>query len=198
MGVIAIACVAFIYVRFVPVESLLVRPAGNMPFDSLYHQGWFVGFAVSALVIVYFITRVRRELLRREQELRTAQLRQTKSEQLESLATLAAGAGHELASPLSTIAVIAKDLSGHLEGADVPDSVLEDVSLIRSELAHCRAILNRMSGFAGDVAGEHVALHTVADVMKQVMEGVRRRERVDLDGAEKVAKLTMQFAGSGC
>jgi len=197
MGVMAITCVATIYLKFVPVESLLHRSGGDMPFDSLYHQGWFVGFAVSALVIVYFITRVRRELFRREQDLRTAQLRQTKSEQLESLATLAAGAGHELASPLSTIAVIAKDLSGHLDGADVPALVLEDVSLIRSELAHCRAILDRMSGFAGEVAGGQVALHTVGEVMQQVMEGVRRRERVVLNGMNEVAEMTMRVPIEG-
>jgi two-component system sensor histidine kinase RegB len=180
LAVMAVGCVAVIYGNHVSVEPLLEQSTRVFPFGGLYYQGLFVGFGVCALVIVYFVTRVRRELLLREQELREAQLLQTQTARLESLATLAAGAGHELASPLSTIAVIASDLSRHLDGADVPDSVLEDVSLIRSELSHCRAILDRMSGFAGEVAGEQVSLYSVSDVLHQVLEGVRRRERVDL------------------
>lgn len=176
LAVAAIACVATLYFNHVPVAPLL--EISDRPFRSLFHQGLFVGFAVCALVIVYFVTRVRGELLLREQQLREAQLLQTQTARLESLATLAAGAGHELASPLSTIAVIASDLNKHLEGADVPDSVREDVVLIRSELAHCRAILNRMSGFAGEVAGEQLARHSIEKIIHQVLEGLRRRERV--------------------
>lgn len=181
LAVVAVGCVAAIYGNHVPVDRLLEQSSPNGPFGGLYYQGLFVGFGVCALVIVYFVTRVRRELLMREQELRDAQLLQTQTARQESLATLAAGAGHELASPLSTIAVIANDLSRHLDGADVPDSVLEDVALIRSELSHCRAILDRMSGFAGEVAGEQVAIHSVSEILQLVIEGVRRQERIEVD-----------------
>lgn len=197
LAVIAVACIGVIYIFHVPVQRLLERSVGDSPIANLYHQGLFAGFGVCALVIVYFITRVRSELLLREHELREAQLRQVQSERLESLATLAAGAGHELASPLSTIAVIANDLSRHLDGADVPESVLEDVALIRSELAHCRAILDRMSGFAGEVAGEQVARHSVAAVLHQVLEGVRRKERVTLSVDDRLRRVELEVPIEG-
>jgi two-component system sensor histidine kinase RegB len=129
-------------------------------------------------VVTYFITRVTGELRQREVELRAAAQRESKSQRLEALATLAAGAGHELATPLSTIAVVAKELTNHLQGAKVPEAVLEDVALIRGELEHCRMILNRMSGSAGQAAGEEVTEHSAKAIVAEVIRGLRRAERV--------------------
>ncbi len=105
-------------------------------------------------------------------------MKRSRSERLEALATLAAGAGHELASPLSTIAVIAKDLAKHLEGTQVPNTVIEDVGLIRSELDHCRRILNEMSSSAGQATGEVMRRVTVRELIEEVLDVVRRGDRV--------------------
>jgi len=105
-------------------------------------------------------------------------MQRLRSERLEALATLSTGAGHELASHLSTIVVIAKDLAKHLEGTQVPDTVIEDVGLIRSELDHCRRILNEMSSSAGQATGEAMRSVTVRELIEEVLEFVRRRDRV--------------------
>ncbi len=58
----------------------------------------------------------------RDQALADAEEARIRNSQLEALATLAAGAGHELASPLSTIAVVAKDnWSGVLKSMALPN-----------------------------------------------------------------------------
>lgn len=158
---------------------------------ALRRQGLLLGVIGGACVIVYFITRVARELEQREQELREAEQRRQSARRWEALATLAAGAGHELASPLSTIAVIATDLSRHLEGTNAPDSVREDVALIRSELEHCRAILNRMSGRAGRDPAEQLASVSVQQVVEQVLEGVRNRGAVRVRGAEPSERVQL-------
>ena len=49
---------------------------------------------------------------------------------------------HELATPLSTIAVVTKELSRILQDANVSDSAIDDVALIRGEVDLCRSILN--------------------------------------------------------
>ena len=77
---------------------------------SLHLQGMWVAFGVAASFIVYFLLRVRRALERHERELDAARAAALRQERLASLATLAAGAAHELLTPLSTIAVIAGDL----------------------------------------------------------------------------------------
>jgi two-component system sensor histidine kinase RegB len=72
-----------------------------------------------------------------------------------SLATLTAGAAHELSTPLATIALAARELEhAAAQRGTVPD-LAEDARLIRTEVDRCRSILDQMSGRAGGmVAGD--------------------------------------------
>jgi two-component system, sensor histidine kinase RegB len=190
---LAIACFAGFFVGgYHPIPEL---EGGRFPSwrggSNVRHQGLIAAFAACAVVNCYFITRVSRELQQREFELRQIEKRRAASERLEALSTLAAGAGHELASPLSTIAVIANDLARHLEGAPVPASVKEDMSLIRSELAHCRTILDRMSGNAGQAVGEQVGSWPVERILQEIVQGLRRSNRVRVTGRETCRNSTL-------
>jgi two-component system sensor histidine kinase RegB len=177
---LAIACFSsFFIIGYTPIPGL--EPGIRL-------QGLISAFAACAIVNCYFISLVSRELERREVELRVMEQKRAQSERLEALATLAAGAGHELASPLSTIAVIANDLTKHLEGTSVPESVIEDVSLIRSELAHCRSILDRMSGHAGQAAGEQMGTWTLKQVVDEVVHGLRRADRISIHGLQQLGE----------
>ncbi|GIW92597.1 MAG: ATPase [Pirellulaceae bacterium] len=184
---------SFFLFGYVPVAELEEAwHADSHLWTDVRKQGLLVAFAASALVITYFISRVATALAQREEALRRAEQRRAHSERLEALATLAAGAGHELASPLSTIAVIAKDLARHLEGVSVPPGVLEDVALIRSELEHCRSILNRMSAQAGQVVGERVDAFTLRRIVDETISGLRRSERVMVYGLETAGDLLLR------
>jgi two-component system sensor histidine kinase RegB len=160
---------------------------------SLQWLGFLVALPACALVIIYFITRVTHELHERERELREAETQRAHAERLEALATLAAGAGHELATPLSTIAVVANELSRHLEGQDVPQSVIDDVALIRQELDACRSVLNRMTGSAGEAAAEQVVEITIADMVTRIMVGVGRTNRVQVQMPPDVMKKNVSL-----
>ena len=155
---------------------------------ALQQVGLLTAVALCAGVAVYFITRVTRELQQRDDQLRLAEQQRARSERLEALATLAAGAGHELASPLSTIAVIAGDLNKHLEGTSVPDSVIEDVGLIRSELDRCRHILDGMASSSGLATGEEMLPVSVRDLLDETLAGLNRRNQAELALAEGSAE----------
>jgi two-component system sensor histidine kinase RegB len=190
LTLLAVVCLAGLYFWHVPLAALargVILPGATEPGITLGQLGFVVAFSGSATVISYFITRVTRELQLREQELRIAEQQRARSERLEALATLAAGAAHELASPLSTIAVIAKDLTRHLEGTPVPVSVVEDVQLIRGELDHCREILNGLASSAGQATGEALRPMTIGTLVDDVLGGIRRRERVRLELAAAAA-----------
>ena len=197
LTVAALICVALLAAWHKPLPDSLFDLAHGSTF-SVAKFGVLAAYATCATVVTYFITQVSAELQRTESDLRVAEQRRAQSARLESLATLAAGAGHEMASPLSTIAVVAKELSRHLEGADVPPSVLEDVTLIRSELDHCRAILDRMSsGAAGQAVGEELQAWPVATIVEEVVGGFRRddRVRVETSDAANAARLTAPLQG---
>ena len=119
---------------------------------SIHLQGMWVALTIAASLIAYFVTRVSGALRARELELLRAQRLVARNEKLASLSTLAAGAAHELGTPLGTIAIAAKELERSIHSA--PDEAVADARLIRHELERCRAIVSRMSASAGQSIGE--------------------------------------------
>src|SRR5690606_36216657 len=126
-------------------------------------RGMWVALGVAAGFIVYFLMRVTRALAQREEELARARHLAARQEKLASLATLAAGAAHELSTPLSTIATVARELERHLQDGSAEQR--EDVGLIRSQVERCRAILWQMSAEAGESAGEGLSRVTAGELL---------------------------------
>lgn len=75
---------------------------------------WFSGAAIAELV-AHYVSRARAALALRQRQLDEARERALRSEHLASLTTLAAGAAHELSTPLATIAVAARELERQAE-----------------------------------------------------------------------------------
>jgi two-component system, sensor histidine kinase RegB len=140
--------------------------------------GYLVSFATCSAIITYFTTILTGQLRQREQAIKEAEEARSRNRHLESLATLAAGAAHELASPLSTIAVVSKELGRTLEKSNAPPPVMSDIGLIRSELNRCREILDRMTTATGDAAGEQLRHVSIEQFIAETLLGVRDGERV--------------------
>lgn len=155
-------------------------------------RGMWIAFAIAAVFIVFFVQRVSRALAARERELHLARALVERREKLASLATLAAGAAHELSTPLSTIAVVAKELQRSLP-QDVPADVRSDLQLVREQVGRCRDILDRMSANAGEHAGEPLAPFTVRAWTETALDGLPARERVELELEE--GALETQLVG---
>jgi two-component system sensor histidine kinase RegB len=152
----------------------------------------WLAFAVASGLIVYFVQRTTRMLRERE---RAAE----KQEKLASLATLAAGAAHELATPLSTIALVAKELERQLQRSQQLPGAIEDVRLIREEVERCRNIMSQMAVDAGEAAGEPMERLSIEAIVERVLAGVgeKGRVRVVLEpgaGAQTLAVPPRAFA----
>lgn len=149
---------------------------------GLHFEGMFVAFAVSAVFIAHFVQRVTSELALRDNELADAQQARARAERLASLGTLAAGAAHELATPLSTIAVVARELERKLvpedEGGD--DTAAEDARLVREQVDRCRHILDQMSVDAGEVRGETFVAVELEELVLASTEGLLEADRLEV------------------
>lgn len=181
-----VACVMLLLIRSQSIAelsgvSLLSASPAAATTWTMPKIGFFVSFATCSGVITYFITMLTGELKQREQALKDAEDARIRNRQLEALTTLAAGAAHELASPLSTIAVVAKELSRALEKQSVPEAVSKDVALIRSELDRCRQILDRMTSTAGEAAGEKLQTVSIESFLAETLIGLREPERVSVE-----------------
>jgi two-component system sensor histidine kinase RegB len=135
------------------------------PGSDLHLTGMWIGFAVAAFLIALFSGKISEELRARESQLLLLQDQLAAKQRLASLATLAAGAAHELSTPLATIAVVAKELEYFSTRVKQDTSVAEDSRLIRSEVERCRLILEAMSAQGAEFPGEAPARINVEDVI---------------------------------
>ncbi len=182
--IVAVVSVTSLMLRSEPLAELSNSNMQATGEWSLPKLGYLVSFATCGGVITYFVTVLTGELKQRELALKEAEDARVRNRQLEALTTLAAGAAHELASPLSTIAVVAKELSRGLEKHGAPDTAKQDVSLIRSELDRCRQILDRMTSAAGEAAGERLDAISVERFLDETLLGLREPQRVKVTVAE--------------
>jgi two-component system sensor histidine kinase RegB len=118
---------------------------------SLHLHGMLVAFVLIGVVVASFVTRMSREIA--EQAAKIAELRRIEEERrrLVSLATLTAGAAHELATPLGTLSLIGDDLC---EAFGQDPKWREDVEVMQGELQRCSAILQRMRSGGVELDGE--------------------------------------------
>jgi two-component system sensor histidine kinase RegB len=131
---------------------------------SAHLVGMWIAFVIAAGLISFFTGKVSDALRHREREVLDLQEQVAKHERLASLGTLAAGAAHELGTPLSTIAVVAKELEKYASAPGQSDDLREDAKLIRSEVERCRLILERLSVQGGEPMGETARTVQVRDL----------------------------------
>jgi two-component system sensor histidine kinase RegB len=181
------AAYAFLFFDNVPLAGMEhMHHAGSSAF-TLHLQGMFVAFALAALLIAYFVTRLAGALREREAQLAEAQRLAAANEKLASLSTLAAGAAHELGTPLATIAVASKELERAAQSMPAAEALREDARLIRHEVDRCRDIVQQMSARAGGALGEAPEPVDVATIVTEL----RRR----LDDA-RAARLDVRTSGA--
>lgn len=113
-------------------------------------RGMWVAFAITSVAIAFFVARLAAVARDQREALVAAAAR---ADRLASLTTLAAGAAHELGSPLTTIAIAAKELENGARRAG-RETDAEDAKLIGEETARCREILQEIAGRAGTGVGE--------------------------------------------
>jgi two-component system sensor histidine kinase RegB len=169
---VAVACVAgygFLFVgldvRWRPGDDVCGVGPG-MPL-SMHLRGMLVAFGLSAACITFFAGRLQAALKRQAEELAKARLMAASNERFAAMATLAAGAAHELGTPLGTIAIAAGELVRNARQCGGSAEVVEDADLIREESVRCRAILDRLQAQTGDAVRRVDVAEIVAGVVRR-------------------------------
>lgn len=121
-------------------------PDVELVFDRMYEIGIWVALLCAVIFIAAYTNRVAHEARQLADALAATELALSRHEQLSALDGLAAAAAHELGTPLSTIQLAAKEMRAELE----PGPMAEDVDLIISQSARCRAILAKLRNLGDD------------------------------------------------
>lgn len=117
-----------------------------------HFQGMWVALGVTSVIIVYFVRRILQSSAALQAELERSRESLQRREKLHALGTLAAGAAHELSTPLATIALVADELAA--KPALAEPALAADVALVRAEVERCKSILSGMAGRTGHLRGE--------------------------------------------
>lgn len=149
----AFAALVFGALFAVPTGSCCAAHAVDGSF-STHLYGMWTAFVLSAALVAFFATRIRRALEQRDQELGRLRHEAEQAARFAAVGTLAAGTAHELGTPLGTIAVLAEELkTPGLAGAEVKESG----EAILAAVARCKDVVGRMQGAvrqrAADVRG---------------------------------------------
>ncbi len=163
--------------------------------EAISQQGMWVAFGVTAGFIVHFLWRVTGALAERDRELRAARQITERQEQLASLATVAAGAAHELATPLGTIALVAKELERSVPKPGSTDAALEDLRLIREQVARCRLILDQMGAGLGRSSEQVVEDISLPALIRDALTGVRAEPAVFVEVEDEARGSTLRLPG---
>ncbi|WP_172121810.1 MULTISPECIES: ActS/PrrB/RegB family redox-sensitive histidine kinase [unclassified Devosia] len=157
-------------------------PNERIVFNRIYVVGIWVAIICGLTFITFYINRVAHEARQIGDALAATELALSRREQLSALDGLAAAAAHELGTPLSTIALAAKEMR-----AEVPpgSDLASDVELIISQAARCRAILSKLRNL-GSEGGDPFAAAPLTDLLSEVArphEALGKTILFDVDGA---------------
>ncbi|MES1180136.1 MAG: HAMP domain-containing sensor histidine kinase, partial [Hyphomicrobium sp.] len=130
-------------------------------FAWLYIQGTFICFLLSASLLIFFITRINRNLRTRDAHLAHLRQQSVEEDHIVRMGLLASGAAHELGTPFATISVILNDWQ-HMPALQKDPELSEDIAEMQSQLERCKAIVSEILKSSGEARGEGT-LHTTVN-----------------------------------
>jgi two-component system sensor histidine kinase RegB len=145
-------CVLAVSVTAILAYSLLMFYFIPLPMTDatratrLHLTGMWLIFVISAAMIAWIIVRMTRLIRERDAELAATREQALRDERVMAMGTLAAGAAHELGTPLGTMALIAGELANE---PALPAPIRDDIALLRQQIAVCKQIITGLSRRAG-------------------------------------------------
>ena len=189
IALLAVALYSLLMWRFLPLSVADPERATRM-----HLAGMWLTFVVSATMIAWFVARMTASIRERDSRLNAAREQALRDERVVALGALAAGAAHELGTPLATMAVVIGELEHETRlDADARD----DLALVREQIVLCKGIISSMAARAGTLRPEQVQLQDA----RVWLEGVRARwhtlrpratSRLMLDGAAGVPQIVAE------
>jgi two-component system, sensor histidine kinase RegB len=149
--------------------------------DRLMIVGMWVSYLVSAGLIAYFVVSVAELLRRQTRTLAEDAQRDVTRDYLMRVGALAAGAAHEIRSPLATMAVLVKELQQQYDGRL---KLNENLRMMSEQIEACRRLLSELvTGHDADSAGG-IPARPVDDFLEDVV----RRWRLFRPGVKLVCR----------
>ncbi len=113
---------------------------------QLHLSGMWLTFVFSALLLGGIVLRMTLAIRERDAALAAAREQALRDERVLALGTLAAGAAHELGSPLGTMALLVGELR---DEPALSAQAREDLDLLAAQIGHCKRVIGGLTERAG-------------------------------------------------
>lgn len=144
IAVLSLSAYSLLLVFYQPLDLLAPTHQHHGVFN-MHLMGMLATFAISVLLITFFIVNMAATLRKQEHALGKARENTLRNEHIVGIATLAAGTAHQLGTPLATIAVLASEIKHH--NPQNP-KLVEHIELISAQVAQCKSTLQSLSNAA--------------------------------------------------
>ena len=155
-------------------DALLARATGGAGEHTAHASGFalhvvgmWLNFVISTGVVAFFLTRMAAALRGRERALAAAREAALRNEQILSLGTLAAGAAHQLGTPLGTMAIVLRELElNHGRDFELSESLL----LLRKQVDRCKRTLSEILASTGQGRDENLRSLPVDAYLQRLLD----------------------------
>lgn len=160
MTIITTGCYTLLMKFYIPLPTshgaMLEAPMAGMPGmdmpgmshalpqESAFNMhiiGMWMGFVISAVVISYFVVKMAHAVRERDETLAKVREETLRNERIVALGIQAAGAAHEMGTPLSTLAVVIGELKR--DQAVLPEW-RDNLSILEGQVQICKRILGKL------------------------------------------------------
>ncbi len=164
MAAITISCYTLLLFYYVPLPHDHSEHTSEF---NLHVSGMWLAFVLSTVLIAWFVVKMGISIRERDKDLALAREQALRNEQIIALGTLAAGAAHELGTPLATMAVVAGELQ-----KEYPENseFQNDVRILRDQITHCKHTLTQLLADVGQARTEDASGQAVDYFLQQVLD----------------------------
>jgi len=158
----------------------------TFPPQVLIPLGQTIAFVVTTVSIAAFVGGLASTLRRRSLQLVDARDRTSRTDRLRSVGTMAAGAAHELNTPLSTIGLRIRRIGRRYEDEDT----VRDLSVVKTQLERCSRIVQQLLAGAGDPSAAGMEQTPICELVREAVRLWEKSTTIPLhladesDGAE--------------
>jgi len=139
MAALTSACYSVLMFYYIPLPHNHQHDS-----DSAFNAhvvGMWLGFVFSTVVVAYFVVKMAQAVRSRDETLARVREEILRNERIVALGTQAAGAAHELGTPLSTMAVVIGELQ---HDADAQPGWCDALGILNEQVHGCKRILDKI------------------------------------------------------
>lgn len=160
---LTVFCYSLLMNYYVPLTS--AEHLQHLDHFGLHVIGMWVNFLVSAVLVAWFVVRMAKAIQQRDQRLAQVREKALRDDKVLALGLLAAGAAHELATPISTMKVLLGEMARDAQEA----ALRADLRTLNDQIEVCRTIIQGLATSAGQGPGHEAHAMTLAEFLHQTI-----------------------------